>query len=98
MRSAMPRRIRPMRRGGEAILALVRQSWLELHLRYLGGLLGDGEILHRLGVGIEDGAPPAARNGPDLGIVALDRGDVVAPGDGDAVLGAFELGLQREEI
>ena len=71
---------------------------LELHLRHLGGLLGDGKVLHRLGIWIEHRAPPAARDGPDLGVVVLHRGDVVAPGDGDPVLGAFELRLQREEV
>ena len=50
------------------------------------------------GIGIKHRAPPAAGDGPDLGVVVLDRGDVVAPGDGDAVLGAFELRLQREEV
>src|SRR6516162_3507664 len=60
-------------------------SPLELHLRHLGGLLGDGKILHRLRIRIEDRSPPASWDGPDLGVVVLDRGDVVAPGDGDAV-------------
>ena len=71
---------------------------LELHLRHLGGFLGDGEVLHRLRIRIEHRAPPAAGDRPDLGIVGLHRGDVVAPRDGDAVLGAFELRLQREEV
>ena len=75
-----------------------RRPSLELDLRHLGDLLGDGEILHRLRVGIEQSAPPAAGDGPDLGVVVLNRGDVVAPGDGDAVLGALELRLQREKI
>src|SRR4029077_8993973 len=94
--SAKPKRIR--RHGVEDILSLVRPFPLELHLRHLGGLLGDGEVLHGLGIGIEHRAPPASGDGSDLGVVGLDRFDVVAPGDGDAVFGAFELRLQRKEI
>ena len=33
-----------------------------------------------------------------VGIIGLDRGVIVAPGDGDPVLGAFELRLQGQEI
>ena len=87
-----------MRRSVEAISPSSASLTLELHLRHLGGLLGDGEVLHRLRIGIEDRAPPASGDGPDLGVVVLDRGDVVAPGDGDTVLGALELRLQREEV
>src|SRR5689334_23767991 len=71
---------------------------LELHLRRLAHVLGHGEVLHGLSVRIEERAPPAAGNGPDLGVVVLDRLDVVAPCDGDAILRALELRLKRQEI
>ena len=39
-----------------------------------------------------------AREGGELGVVDAHRLDVVAPRDGDAVLGALELRLQGEEV
>ena len=39
-----------------------------------------------------------AGEGPQLGVVGAHRLDVVAPRDGDAVLGALELRLQRQEV
>src|SRR4029079_6339100 len=62
------------------------------------GALFDGEILHGLCVRIKYRAPPAAGDRPDLRIIFLHRGDVVLARDGDAVLGAFELRLERQEV
>src|SRR5437879_12044785 len=76
---------------------LVRGAALELDLRRTLGLFGDGEGLHRLVAFIERARPDHARKGLELGIVCLHRPDVVAPSDRDAVFGAFELRLQRQE-
>src|SRR3546814_4822631 len=50
------------------------------------------------GVGIEERGPPAAGNGPELGVVDAHRLDEVAARDRDAILRAFELRLERQEI
>src|SRR5262249_849027 len=71
---------------------------LELHFRHFGRLFRYGEVLHWFGVPIEDRAPPASGNGPKLRVVVLHRGDVITPRNGDTVLSAFELRLQREEV
>ncbi len=42
--------------------------------------------------------PQATREGADLGVVGLDGLDKVAAGHGDAVFGAFKLGLQGQEV
>ena len=56
------------------------------------------ELRHRL-VGPEEGrGPQHAGEGLELGIVGPHRLDVVAPRHGDAVLSAFELRLQRQEV
>ena len=73
-------------------------SLLELHLRRALGLFGDGERLHRLVAFVERARPDHAGKRLELGVVGLHRLDVVAPRDRDAVLGAFELRLQREEV
>src|SRR5689334_11620112 len=49
-------------------------------------------------MGIEDSAPPAPRDGPDLGVVVLYCNYVVAPRSCDPILGILELRLQREEV
>src|SRR2546430_2616278 len=70
----------------------------ELHLRRPGHVFGDRERLHGLVVPVEGGGPDHARERAQLRVVLPHRFDVVAPGDRDAVLRAFELRLQREEV
>src|ERR1051326_4753308 len=70
----------------------------ELDLRNLLGLLGNCEGLLHLGVGIEPGRDPAARDRAERGVIGLHPVDVVLARDRDAVLGALELRLQRQEI
>src|SRR5688572_23531794 len=72
------------------------ESFPELHLRRLLRVLVGGELGHRLAAA--DHGPDLAGEGPDLGVVGAHRLDVVAPRHGDAVLGAFELALQRQEV
>src|SRR5882724_10725862 len=71
---------------------------LELDLRRALGLFGDGERLHRLVGLVERARPDHAGKRLEFGVVGLHRLDVVAPRDRNAVLGAFELRLQREKI
>src|SRR3546814_1275400 len=52
---------------------------IEVHLRRLGYRLGLREGLARRHVGIEDRRPDAAGEGTQLGVVDLDRLNVVAP-------------------
>src|SRR6266540_6814772 len=70
----------------------------ELHLRRPGHVFGDRKRLHGLVAPVERRGPDHARECAQLRVVLPHRFDVVAPGDGDAVLRAFELGLQREEV
>src|SRR5579871_6323022 len=63
-----------------------------------GRLLRDGELGHLLVGGVEECGPPAAGYGGKLGVIEPDRLDVVAPGDRDAVLRPFELGLEGLEV
>src|SRR5499433_2914606 len=70
----------------------------ELHLRRPGHVFGDRERLHGLVAPIERRGPDHAGERAQLRVVLPHRFDVVAPGDGDAVLRAFELRLQREEV
>src|SRR6516162_3422513 len=70
----------------------------ELHLRRPGHVFGDRERLHGLVVPVEGGGPNHAGERAQLRVVLPHRFDVVAPGDRDAVLRAFELRLQREEV
>src|SRR5262249_52960860 len=70
----------------------------ELHLRRSGHVFGDRERLHGLVAPVERRGPDDAGERTQLRVVLPHRFDVVAPGDGDAVLRAFELRLQREEI
>ena len=56
------------------------------------------EGLLEFGVRVYQRRPPAARNNAQFGIVALDRFNVIAPGNGDPVLGSFELRLEGEEV
>src|SRR5262249_3408293 len=69
----------------------------ELHLWRPGHVFGDRERLHGLVVPVEGGGPNHAGERAQLRVVLPHRFDVVAPGDRDAVLRAFELRLQREE-
>ncbi len=71
---------------------------LEIDLRRLHLLLGDGERLHRLVAAIENVRPDDAGESSQLGVIDAHCFDVVAPRNRDAVLGAFELRLQREEV
>src|SRR3546814_148012 len=68
---------------------------IEVHLRRLGYRLGLREGLARRHVGIEDRRPDAAGEGTQLGVVDLDRLNVVAPRHRDAIFGALELRLDR---
>src|SRR6516165_4152 len=61
-------------------------------------ILRDGECLHRLVAPVERRCPQDAGIRLELGVVGTHPLDVVAPRDRDAVLGAFQLRLQREEI
>src|ERR1039458_7771017 len=71
---------------------------LEFDLRYLLGLLGDRESLADLHIRVDDRCYPSSWNGPEYGVVVLHRDNVIAARHGDAILGAFELRLKREEI
>src|SRR5262245_28194362 len=74
-------------------------AWpLKLDLRRLGHLFGDRERLHRLVVPVERRGPDHSGESAQLGVVAAHGFDVVAPGNGNAVLGALKLRLQCEEI
>src|SRR5262245_4384947 len=70
----------------------------ELHLRRPGHVFGDRERLHGLVAPVERRGPDDAGECAQLRVVLPHRFDVVAPGDSDAVLRAFELRLQREEV
>ena len=70
----------------------------ELHLRRRLRTLDRGELRHRLVAAEECRGPQQAGEGLELGVVGAHRLDVVAPRDRDAVLGAFELRLQRQEV
>src|SRR5437764_12493736 len=61
-------------------------------------VFGDGEGLHRLIVTVQHRGPDPARKCAELRVVELHCLDVVAPRHRDPILGAFELGLQRQEI
>src|SRR6516164_4177461 len=63
----------------------------ELHLRRPGHVLGDRERLHGLVAPVERRGPDHAGERAQLRVVLPHRVDVIAPGDGDAVLRAFEL-------
>src|SRR5579883_1083966 len=75
-----------------------RRAGVELHHR--GGLRrragGEGRSL--LVALVHGRRPDRARKGDQLGIIILHRGVIVAPRDLDAVLGPFQLGLQRQEV
>lgn len=62
------------------------------------GLFGDGEGLLDLRIRVENRRDPPAGNGSKLGVVLLDGEDVVAARHGNAIFGAFKLGLQRQEV
>src|SRR6266540_6875652 len=70
----------------------------ELHLRRSGHVFGDRKRLHGLVAPVERRGPDHAGKRAQLRVVLSHRFDVVASGDGDAVLRAFELRLQGEEI
>ena len=65
--------------------------------RRLRGLVG-GELGHRLVAAKKRRCPNEARERLQAGVIGPDRLDIIAPRDGDAVLGAFELRLQGEKI
>src|SRR5208282_4121813 len=71
---------------------------LEFDLGYLLGLLGDRESLADFEIRIEDRCYPSSWNGPEHGVVVLHGENVIAACHGDAILGALELRLKREEI
>src|SRR6516162_2389589 len=70
----------------------------ELHLRRPGHVFGDRKRLHGLVAPVERRGPDHAGERAQLRVVLPHRVDVIAPGDGDAVLRAFELRLQRQEV
>lgn len=74
------------------------QSELELHVRRALCTRRRGEGLHRLRLRVEPRGDPPAGNGADLGVVGLDRLNIVAPRHGNAVLRPLELRLQRQEV
>ena len=57
-----------------------------------------GKFGHRLGAAEKGRRPQHAGEGLQRRIVDPHRFDVVAPGDGDAVFGAFQLRLQGKEV
>src|SRR6202023_4330631 len=57
-----------------------------------------GEFGHWLVAPKKRRCPNEARERPQAGIIGPDRLDIIAPRDGDAVLGAFELRLQCEKV
>src|SRR5580704_105097 len=71
---------------------------LELHFGRRLGLGIGGERNQRLDRAEHRLRPEHARESPQRGVEVLHRGDVIAPGDSNAVLGPLELGLQRKEI
>src|SRR5262245_32804687 len=75
-----------------------RISRSELHLRRPDHVLGHREGLHGLFAAVERRGPDHARERAQLRVVLPHRVDVVAPRHGDAVLRAFELRLQRQEV
>src|SRR5262249_7533834 len=79
-------------------LSVCSRAPSELDLRVAPDVLGDREFRHRLAARVERLRPEHARNGAQLGVVDAHRLDVVAPRHRDAVLGAFELRLQGEEV
>src|SRR5665811_1271888 len=87
------RRGRAQHHENHDALAWRQRGWrtLELHLGVLRRLLRNREVLHRFGVRIEQRTPPTAGDGAKLRVVVLDRGDVVAPGNGDTVLRTFAV-------
>src|SRR6266487_1420111 len=70
----------------------------KLHLRGPGHVFGNRKRLHGLVAPVERRGPDHAGERAQLRVVLADRFDVVAPGNGDAILGPFELRLQGEEI
>src|ERR1043166_6968259 len=85
----------PARRAPPRNAGSTSTGWLvEVDGRNCRRLLVDGELRHLLGIGIEQPGPETPREGRELGVVLLDRADVVAPRHGDAVLRSLELGLQ----
>ena len=75
-----------------------RNARSELHLRRRLRAFVGGEFRHRL-VAAEDGLRPEhGREGAQRRVIGPHRLDIVAPRDRDAVLGAFELRLQRQEV
>ena len=70
----------------------------EFYLRGLAGIFARCEFRHRL-IGAEECiGPNDTGERPQLRIVEAYRLDVVAPGNRDAVLGAFELRLECQEV
>src|SRR5262249_9021885 len=80
------------------LVPLYRHGSSEFHLRRLGRIFGRGELRHRFVTAENSVGPDKAWERPQLGIVETHRFDVVAPGDRNAVLGALELRLQRQEV
>src|SRR5215471_3307360 len=79
-------------------MSLYWEVALEFHLRGRLGVVGGGELRHRLVSAEEGGGPEHARKGLELGIIGANRVDVVAPCDRDPVLGALELRLESQEV
>src|SRR5208282_1066047 len=89
-----PIRARGHRRG----IRTLPVRGLELHLRRGLGFGVGGERNQRLDRAEHRLRPKHAREGPERGVEVLHRGDVIAAGDSDPVLGPLELGLQRQEV
>ena len=70
----------------------------EVDLRHFHLILGDGEVLERLVGGVPELRPEDRREGAQREVVIAHGVDVVAAGHRDAVLGAFQLRLQGEEV
>src|SRR3954453_2864670 len=74
----------------------IARSELDLRRRLRG--VARGEFGHRFVAAEGRGCPDHARKRAQLGIVGTHRLDVVAARNRDAVFGALELGLKREEV
>src|SRR6266511_5506532 len=70
----------------------------ELHLRRPGHVFSNRKRLHGLVAPVERRGPDHAGKRAQLRVVQIGRAHVVAPSNGDAILGPFELRLQGEEI
>ena len=70
----------------------------DLATRALRSAVGGGELSHRLVAGENSLRPEQGREGAQRRIVDQHRVDIVAARHRNAILGAFELRLQRQEV